>query len=296
MLSRNALAVVLVLFAAGARLLGDAANYRAEIAEWREKHDRSLRSAKGPLRLIARHDVPEGRSEIGSDPSNAVTLPSRAPKRAGIVQRQGDKVTFEPAAGAAVTLNGKPMTGPSVLRIGVTAIQSDKLAFGDFDIAISEAGGQYQLTVSDAQSPYLKHFQGSVWFPVNDGNRVEGTFTAYPAPRELKIADTSGRTRIRNVPGYVTFQLNGETLRLEPVAYDDGFFFMFKDSTAGRETYGAGRYLDTKLPKDGKVTLDFNKAHNPYCAINPYSSCPLPPKSNTLPVRVEAGEKYRGEH
>ncbi len=50
------------------------------------------------------------------------------------------------------------------------------------------------------------------------------------------------------------------------------------------------------MPKDGKVVLDFNKAYNPYCAINPYSSCPIPPKQNALATRIEAGEMYRGEH
>jgi uncharacterized protein len=296
MVSRNVLPVAMVLFAVGARLLGEPGSYRAEIAEWRKNYDRDLRSEKGPLGLIARHNVPEGRTEIGSDASNAVGLPNRAPKRVGTLQREGDKVIFEPAAGIVVMLNGKRMTGPSVLRIGVTPKESDKLAFGDFAIALSELIGQYQLTVSDAQSPYLKEFDGAVWFPVNEGSRVEGTFTAYPAPKELRIPDTGGRTRIRKVPGYVTFRLNGETLRLEPVEIDNVFFFMFKDRTAGKETYGAGRYLDTELPKDGKVTLDFNKAYNPYCAINPYSSCPIPPRSNALTMRVEAGEKYRGEH
>jgi len=73
----------------------------------------------------------------------------------------------------------------------------------------------------------------------------------------------------------VTFSLNGETLRLEPVAIEGGLFFTFKDRTSGRETYSAGRFLETELPKDGKAVLDFNKEYNPYCAFNPYSSCPL---------------------
>ena len=85
-------------------------------------------------------------------------------------------------------------------------------------------------------------------------------------------------------------------MRLEPIATGNELFFMFKDRTSGRETYGAGRYLDTEMPKNGKVVLDFNKAYNPYCALNPNSSCPIPPKQNTLLTRVEAGEKHRGEH
>jgi len=128
---------------------------------------------------------------------------------------------------------------------------------------------------------------------VNAGYRVESVFTPYPQPKELKIQDTTGRTRTRQAPGHVTFRLNGETLRLEPVVTGSELFFMFKDRTSGRETYGAGRYLESK---NGKVLLDFNKACNPYCAFNPYSSCPIPPRQNTLTARVEAGEKYRGDH
>jgi hypothetical protein len=118
MVCRNVLPVPIVFFAGGARLLGEAASYHSEIAEWRKNYDRDLRSEKGPLWLIARHDVPEGKTEIGSDASNAIALPDRAPKRVGILQRQGEKITFEPAAGIAVMLNGKRMAGPSVLRIG----------------------------------------------------------------------------------------------------------------------------------------------------------------------------------
>jgi uncharacterized protein len=50
------------------------------------------------------------------------------------------------------------------------------------------------------------------------------------------------------------------------------------------------------MPKDGKVVLDFNKAYSPPCAFTPYATCPLAPKENRLPVRIEAGEKYSGHH
>jgi uncharacterized protein len=44
------------------------------------------------------------------------------------------------------------------------------------------------------------------------------------------------------------------------------------------------------------VVLDFNKAYNPPCALTPFATCPLPPKQNHLPVRVEAGEKRVAGH
>ena len=91
-------------------------------------------------------------------------------------------------------------------------------------------------------------------------------------------------------PGYAEFRLNGRELRLEPVLEDNELFFIFRDQTAGKETYGSGRFLYTALPRDGKVELDFNKAENPPCAFTPYATCPLPPKQNVLPIRIEAGE------
>jgi uncharacterized protein (DUF1684 family) len=71
-------------------------------------------------------------------------------------------------------------------------------------------------------------------------------------------------------------------------------FFIFHDETSGKQTYPRGRFLDAELPKEGKVVLDFNKAYNPPCAFTPYATCPLPPKQNSLPVRIEAGEQFVG--
>jgi uncharacterized protein (DUF1684 family) len=94
-------------------------------------------------------------------------------------------------------------------------------------------------------------------------------------------------------PGYVTFTLKGKQYRLEPV-YEtpkhEDLFFIFKDLTSGRETYGAGRFLHTPLPKNGIVDLDFNRAYNPPCAFTAYATCPLPTKENQLNVAIRAGE------
>jgi uncharacterized protein (DUF1684 family) len=73
-------------------------------------------------------------------------------------------------------------------------------------------------------------------------------------------------------------------------------FFIFRDETSGHETYGAGRYLYSELPREGHVTLDFNKAYSPPCAFTRFATCPLPPRQNRLAVRVEAGEKHTGAH
>jgi hypothetical protein len=98
-------------------------------------------------------------------------------------------------------------------------------------------------------------------------------------------------------PGYAVFQLHGKEYRLRPVletADAKELFYIFRDQTSAKETYGAGRFFYSAMPKDGKVELDFNKAYNPPCAFTPYATCPLPPQENRLPIRIEAGEKKYG--
>lgn len=62
------------------------------------------------------------------------------------------------------------------------------------------------------------------------------------------------------------------------------------------ETDGAGRELEAEAPVGDKVVLDFNRADRPTCAFSTYSLCPLPPRQNRLPLRVQAGEKRPPSH
>jgi uncharacterized protein (DUF1684 family) len=80
-------------------------------------------------------------------------------------------------------------------------------------------------------------------------------------------------------------------VRLEPVLDEGELFFIFRDGTTGKSTYPAGRFLYTDVAKNGKVTIDFNRAYNPPCAFTPYATCPLPIPQNRLKVAIEAGER-----
>jgi uncharacterized protein (DUF1684 family) len=85
--------------------------------------------------------------------------------------------------------------------------------------------------------------------------------------------------------------------------YGGGIFLPFRDATAGRETYGAGRYLvDTIKGADlgaglggdaerGTLLLDFNMAYPPSCAYDPRWACPLAPADTVLTLPVPAGER-----
>ncbi len=79
--------------------------------------------------------------------------------------------------------------------------------------------------------------------------------------------------------------------------YAGGVFLPFRDATAGRTTYGGGRYLlDTAKSADlgaigDELVLDFNFAYHPSCRYDPKWVCPLAPLGNRLQVAIEAGER-----
>jgi len=70
----------------------------------------------------------------------------------------------------------------------------------------------------------------------------------------------------------------------------DGLFIPFREATSGRETYGAGRYLDFDEPPSEHFVLDFNRAYNPLCNYSPGFNCPIPPRENRLQVAIRAAE------
>jgi len=144
------------------------------------------------------------------------------------------------------------------------------------------------------------------FFAPDSAYRVEATVQRTPKAEPFEMPTYSGATRPHVAYAVLTFQLNGKpqqltiyknlNLALRP-EYRDYLFLPFKDATSGETTYGGGRYLDFRTGdiKNDRLTLDFNKAYNPYCAYSEGYPCPIPPKINTLTVAVEAGEKIYGK-
>jgi uncharacterized protein (DUF1684 family) len=167
------------------------------------------------------------------------------------------------------------------------------LVLGPVTIQVIDRGGRKAIRMKDKDSARRRAFKGLRWYPVRESYRLAARWVPYATAKSIEIASVTGQVDAMPSPGYAEFELGGKTLRLEPVLEEPDapqLFFIFKDRTAPMETYGAGRFLYAERPTDGTVELDFNKAYSPPCAFTPYATCPLPPKQNRLPVRIEAGE------
>jgi uncharacterized protein len=149
-------------------------------------------------------------------------------------------------------------------------------------------------------SPFL-HF-----YPVNSIYKVTCLVKTDENARPFEMPTYSGITRSYIKYAACECRINNVVIRPElyknltqpanPL-YRNLLFLPFKDETNGAETYGGGRYINLEISDivNGKITIDFNKAYNPYCAYSEGYNCPIPPKANHFNISIPAGEKnYTG--
>ncbi|MCF6298178.1 MAG: DUF1684 domain-containing protein [Flavobacteriaceae bacterium] len=171
---------------------------------------------------------------------------------------------------------------------------------------------QYKLNVhyadkktSPLEKKDLKKFKHLSFFPTDKTYRVIADFERTPNEPIFEMQTSTERLPLYAQYGIATFTIGGKELTLRlyqnqksklDSEYEDSLFIPFNDLTNGNETYGAGRYIDVKIPKENTIVIDFNKAYNPYCAYNYKYSCPIPPKENNLDIEIKAGVLSFDEH
>jgi uncharacterized protein (DUF1684 family) len=260
---------------------------------WRASRLDRLRAEDGWLTLVGLHWLkPDVVTRIGSAADNDVVLPA-GPAHAGSLRVDAWGVHLKPEPGA-VLLKDVPLEPVERKLRGDNDPEPDVLQVGRLRVTAIWRNLEWALRVKDPESPVRSGFKGIESYPIDAKWRVEATWEPYPTPRQLLIATAQGTNESVTSPGVAKFKLNGVEASLEPILEDPAakeLLFVFKDTTSGKTTYGAGRFLYADLPQDGKLVLDFNRAYNPPCAFTAYATCPLPPFRNRLKTAVEAGEK-----
>lgn len=268
--------------------------YQQELETWRAGRLERLRKADGWLTLIGLHYLQPGENAVGRGAGNAIVL-AAGPERFGIVRLGDDrKVTFSPAAGADVLVDGKKVESAE-LKLAADPAPATLVTSGTVTFFVLERGGRLALRVRDSASERRTKFPGLTYFPTDPKWRVEARWKPFHPPREVSITNIAGQSSTEKIPGAAVFEREGKTIELLPMREgpDAPLFFVISDATSGSETYSAARFLYADMPAAGsdRVVLDFNKAYNPPCAFTPFATCPLPPKENQLTIPVRAGEK-----
>ncbi|MET0635416.1 MAG: DUF1684 domain-containing protein [Chitinophagaceae bacterium] len=154
--------------------------------------------------------------------------------------------------------------------------------------------------VTDSSKKNLK------FFSINPAYRINAEVEEVRNSPWFSVETSGSQRQTFRVYAIAKFKINGKALQLSLLQsqglgteYKDYLFLPFTDATNGEETYTNGRYIDLSISdiQNGHITLDFNKAYNPYCAyVSGKYNCPIPPASNRLEIPVPAGEMVFEKH
>ncbi len=242
----------------------DQAQYQKDYDAWRAEQREGLSQV---LPIVGIWQVKEGETPFGSDPALPIVLPAKQfSPRAGVIRRAGDDVRIVP----------EPASGP-------------------IELIVTSAGDERRWLMGiDASHPAAKNPPELEAYPLDARWRVPARFDAFDKARPVRVPDVRGGEMESMATGALVFRFDGREMQLtafgEPGS--DDLFVMFKDPTNQSTTYRGYRILSPKAAKDGEWTVvDFNFAMNPPCAYSKFTTCPLPPPENKLPVSIEAGLK-----
>jgi uncharacterized protein (DUF1684 family) len=269
----------------------------AALKAFRAEREKVLLADNGWFTVAGLHFLNPGENKFGSDPLNDIVLEfGDVPKQAGVIVMEGNTVTIKAADGQTLAYNGKPVK-EAPLRLSEQKRPADLITFQTTSFFLHFSGPRLAIRVRDQKAPLRTGFSGLKWYPVNPALKVTGTFTPLATPKVVQAPTILGDLEPFTVPGSVAVSIGGKSHNMEAWKSGERLWFVFRDQTSADTTYPSARFLYTDAPgPDGKVTLDFNRAQNPPCAYNPWTTCPLPPAANRLQVRIEAGEKrYHAE-
>lgn len=265
-------------------------NYQQAIEAWRASRHERLAQADGWLTLVGLEWLEDGENRIGSAADNDIQL-SGGPAHWGSVVLQKNRLYFKSTDPDKVKIDGEPLRYAEL--IPDTEGEATVVASGTLSLNVIFRES-YALRIKDSQAKALQNFKGVDNYPIDATWRIDGRFTRAAEGTVLEITNVLGQVSESPVFGIFEFDKDGKTYSLLSLGTDESenLWFIFADRTTGHETYGAGRYLYSDgMPENGRLTVDFNKAYNPPCAFNPYSTCPIPPQRNRMDVPVPAGEK-----
>jgi len=270
--------------------------YIKSVEQWDIDRLNRLKSATGWLSLSGLFWLHEGENTLGRDSSNSLIYNSEnAPAFLGKFVLKSDTVRYF----APDSLN--IMAGTQ--KVDSMILQKDNqenttfLTYGSLNWHIIKREERLGIRMKDSLNEALVKFPGIERFPIQSDWYLKAKFVEYQPPKTIELPDITGKIENVKSPGCLEFTIDGVLFTLDALEGGNELFIVFADETSAETTYGGGRFLYVSLPDSlGNTFIDFNKAYNPPCAFTEFATCPTPPKSNFLKIRIEAGEKNFGNH
>jgi uncharacterized protein len=156
------------------------------------------------------------------------------------------------------------------------------------------------VTKSPLSKEDRQNFISLEFFDFDSSYVVKGILIPFQKDSIFDMKTNTDRMHTYNKFGKIKFKLDNTYFELnvykdQELINDqtniDDVFLPFYDNTNGITTYSGGRYMDLKVSKDSIISIDFNKAYNPYCVYNYKFSCPIVPSENFIALEINAGVK-----
>ncbi len=278
-----------------APVIQDRETYVNAMEQWQQERLEGLKAKDGWLNLAGIYWLKEGKQTLGSDPSNDIVFPEKAPAFIGTLKLRGETVHLKVNEAAKLHYLGE-----QIQKLELSANRSGNPAYithGDFAWYIMKRHTSLAIRLRDYKNPALEATDHLPSWPINPDYVVEARLLAFDEPKTITVnTPFQDYTQEYQCPGELEFQLQGQKHKLLPFTSGEGYFIILSDESSGLESYGGGRYMYSYPDSTGRIILDFNKAYNPPCAITPFAACPMPPPENHLGLKIEAGEKSLAEH
>jgi uncharacterized protein (DUF1684 family) len=270
-----------------------ASSFEKEEKAWRKQRESKLLEPMSWLEAIGLFWLQKDETSVGSSETANFKVPAEFPKSFALIHYYKEGASIEFPGDFGVLLDNKKVDSNVKYNIafaGADQTHYTTINYKTFSIIFIERGYGRGMRVYDTDAPAKKNFKGQNWFPPSLKFKINAKWIPLQEEKKLAFSDTLGHISKERSSGYAVFTIDGIECKLYPTDNGDGLFFIFKDGSSGKETYGAGRFLMTPKPEKDTVELDFNHAENPPCAISPFGTCPLPPPENNCAASINAGE------
>ncbi|UXX80840.1 DUF1684 domain-containing protein [Reichenbachiella carrageenanivorans] len=256
------------------------AEYRAELTNGRNYY----------LKLVGLHPLVFGTNFFGvSDVNNIQLTGEGVPSTIGAIEFSDEGIWFTASDSISVRLAKNDSAVSRWVYAFDTTFNSPLLKYNNLEWQVIKRAEEYFLRVKDQNSELAKNFKGFEVYPLQSAYVVVADYQPFEEAQIETVNTQLGTEQQLEFVGALSFEWENDQYELTVGA--EGFLAV-GDQTNDDTTYGGGRYMYVPIPAEaGPVIVDFNRLYNPPCVYSKYTTCPLPPAQNLLPIKLEAGEK-----